>query len=282
MLQEDDYDSDTSDDDFVPQGVESDEEPVSGEEDEGDEAEDDCDASVNDKGKKKKKLKKGKVVVEKEQEKDKPKNEEKEKKKADDIWADFLADVEEKPTPPPKPNDSSWAAVMGHKKSPSSSNALSKPEASSAKSEKKDKEDGGKKSNTVKITQVFEFAGEEVRVEKEVEADSVEAKAALISPPETSTASEAKSPSGLQGKKRPVGLSSIVGLLDNKKQKLTTLEKTKLDWNSFKTHEGIDEDLEQHKKSKHGYLDKQAFLERADLRQFEIERTMRMKKRSNR
>ncbi|KAG7158893.1 Craniofacial development protein 1-like [Homarus americanus] len=245
MLQEDDYDSDTSDDDFVPQGVESDEEPVSGEEDEGDEAEDDCDASVNDKGKKKKKLKKGKVVVEKEQEKDKPKNEEKEKKKADDIWADFLADVEEKPTPPPKPNDSSWAAVMGHKKSPSSSNALCK-------------------------------------VEKEVEADSVEAKAALISPPETSTASEAKSPSGLQGKKRPVGLSSIVGLLDNKKQKLTTLEKTKLDWNSFKTHEGIDEDLEQHKKSKHGYLDKQAFLERADLRQFEIERTMRMKKRSNR
>ena len=87
---------------------------------------------------------------------------------------------------------------------------------------------------------------------------------------------------GVGGIKRGAGLSGLVSLLDSKKQKLTTLEKTKLDWNTFKSEEGIDEELEKHKKSKDGYLDKQAFLERADLRQFEIERAMRMSKRSNR
>lgn len=47
-------------------------------------------------------------------------------------------------------------------------------------------------------------------------------------------------------------MAGIAGLLDSKKQKLTTLEKTKLDWNSFKASEGIDEELEKHKKSKDG------------------------------
>lgn len=54
------------------------------------------------------------------------------------------------------------------------------------------------------------------------------------------------------GIKRSGGLSGLVGLLDSKKQKLTTLEKTKLDWNAFKSEEGIDEELELHKKSKDG------------------------------
>ena len=41
-------------------------------------------------------------------------------------------------------------------------------------------------------------------------------------------------------------------MLDSKKQKLSTLEKTRLDWNSFKSSEGIVEELEMHKKSKDG------------------------------
>ena len=45
-----------------------------------------------------------------------------------------------------------------------------------------------------------------------------------------------------------------MAMLDSKKQKLTTLEKTKLDWNNFKRSEGIDEDLESHKKSKDGWV----------------------------
>ncbi|KAK8740445.1 hypothetical protein OTU49_002912 [Cherax quadricarinatus] len=151
----------------------------------------------------------------------------------------------------------------------------------SVKNEVKKKENVEKPS-TVKITQVFEFAGEEVRVEKEVDADSAEAQAALASPVSGAADGSKSTTPGSGVPKRPSGMSSIVGFLDSKKQKLTTLEKTKLDWNSFKSQEGLEEELEKHKKSKDGYLDKKEFLERADLRQFEIERALRMNKRSKR
>ncbi|XP_042891939.1 craniofacial development protein 1-like [Penaeus japonicus] len=305
MLQDEDYDSDTSDEDFVPQGVESDDEPISGgeedeEEDEGDEDGEGKSAAKDKKKKKKGKKKKGKKqnpllahVGEKEdetEEKDTEQDavkEEKDKKKEDNLWADFLADVEDKPSPPPKPKASSWAALLGKKSSSNANSTSANPVATTVKKEepKKDlkKESQDNKPSTVKITKVFEFAGEEVRIEKEVDANSAEAKAAILTP-ESSASVDKKSSAvaGVGGMKRPAGLSNIIGLLDNKKQKLTTLEKTKLDWNNFKAEEGIDEELESHKKSKHGYLDKQAFLERADVRQFEIERAMRQSKRSNR
>ncbi|XP_069995022.1 craniofacial development protein 1-like [Penaeus vannamei] len=255
--------------------VESDDEPISGgEEEEDDDLDEDGEGKSAAKDKKKKgRKKKGQKTEEKEAEQDVVSSE-KDKKKEDNLWADFLADVEDKPSPPPKPKASSWAALLG-KKSSSSANSTSEPKKETQKTKNQDN-----KSSTVKITKVFEFAGEEVRIEKEVDANSAEAKAATLTPESSTTLDKKASPVG--GVKRPAGLSNIIGLLDNKKQKLTTLEKTKLDWNSFKAEEGIDEELESHKKSKHGYLDKQAFLERADIRQFEIERAMRQSKRSNR
>lgn len=81
--------------------------------------------------------------------------------------------------------------------------------------------------------------------------------------------------------KRPAGLSSVLGQI-GKKAKLSTLEKTKLDWNSFKKSEGIDEQLTTHNKGKEGYLERQDFFQRTDLRQFEIEKQLRQTKRSNR
>lgn len=291
MLQEEEYDSDTSDEDFVPEGiVESEDDAVSdGDDDEGDDA-GEGDEETTTKGKKKKKQRrKGKQKQTsndvKEEESEKEETKEVDKKKEESIWADFLADVEDKPSPPPKPKASSWGALLGNKKSSTSSSTTStaaKPQPAPKKEEKKETSN---KQETVKITQVFEFAGEEVRVEKEVDANSAEAQAAKCSAALASSDSKGtpgKAPPGVGGIKRPGGLSGLVGFLDNKKQKLTTLEKTKLDWNAFKSEEGIDEELEKHKKSKHGYLDKQDFLERADLRQFEIERSMRMSKRSNR
>lgn len=302
MLQDEDYDSDTSDEDFVPQGVESDDEPISGgEEEEDDDLDEDGEGKSAAKDKKKKgRKKKGKKtnpllahIEDKEQDTEEKDAEqdvvssEKDKKKEDNLWADFLADVEDKPSPPPKPKASSWATLLGKKSSSSANSTSAHPVSATVKKEepKKDlkKENQDNKPSTVKITKVFEFAGEEVRIEKEVDANSAEAKAATLTPESSTTLDKKASPvGGLGGVKRPAGLSNIIGLLDNKKQKLTTLEKTKLDWNSFKAEEGIDEELESHKKSKHGYLDKQAFLERADIRQFEIERAMRQSKRSNR
>lgn len=76
-------------------------------------------------------------------------------------------------------------------------------------------------------------------------------------------------------KRPPIGgLSSVLGQI-GKKSKLSVLEKSKLDWNNFKKEEGIEEDLKTYNKGKNGYLEKQDFLQRTDLRQFEIEKTMR-------
>lgn len=47
------------------------------------------------------------------------------------------------------------------------------------------------------------------------------------------------------------GISNILGQL-NKKNKLTTLEKSKLDWTTYKQEEGIEEEIRNHNKGKHG------------------------------
>lgn len=47
------------------------------------------------------------------------------------------------------------------------------------------------------------------------------------------------------------GLSNLLGQL-NKKNKLSTLEKSKLDWNTYKKEEGIEEEIVSHNKGKAG------------------------------
>ena len=75
---------------------------------------------------------------------------------------------------------------------------------------------------------------------------------------------------------RSGGLSSLASRLSAaKKPKLSVLEKSKLDWDTFKQDEGIAEDLKTFNQGKMGFLERQAFLERADLKQFEIEKDFR-------
>lgn len=47
------------------------------------------------------------------------------------------------------------------------------------------------------------------------------------------------------------GLASIMGKI-GKKDKVSVLEKTKLDWMSFKKEEGIDEDISIHNRGRDG------------------------------
>ncbi|XP_060869695.1 craniofacial development protein 1 [Metopolophium dirhodum] len=93
--------------------------------------------------------------------------------------------------------------------------------------------------------------------------------------PETKSevASIATKPSG--------GLANILSQI-GKKSKLTVLEKSKLDWDGYKKKEGIVEELVTYNKGKDGYLEKQDFLERTDLRQFELEKALRAANRSHR
>ncbi|PSN33304.1 Craniofacial development protein 1 [Blattella germanica] len=124
-------------------------------------------------------------------------------------------------------------------------NGNKKEETSASKIES---QKAAQKENKVTITKVFEFAGEEVR---------------------------GGGGGGLKG------LSSVLGQL-GKKAKLGTLEKSKLDWDRFKQDEGLDEEIQIHNKGKDGYLERQDFLQRTDLRQFEIEKDLRTSRRSNR
>lgn len=202
----------------------------------------------------------------------KKKLEEAKKKREDDLWSSFLSDVGK----PPKSQHNVSVAPDNQKEEEKHKNCNKDSNNSS-------KEDSETKDNSQKltITKVFDFAGEEVRVTKEVDCSSREAKTFIKqqergqleqSPAPSRTATAASS-----GVKRPVGIGSIIGQLGSKKQKMSTLEKSKLDWESFKVQEGIGEELAHHNRGKDGYIERKAFLERVDYRQFELEREIRLK-----
>ncbi|XP_076989178.1 craniofacial development protein 1 isoform X2 [Tamandua tetradactyla] len=150
------------------------------------------------------------------------------KKKEDELWASFLNDVGSKSKVPPttEVKRGEETEEMSSSKLLVTAEELEKP----------------KDIEKVKITKVFDFAGEEVRL------------------------------------KRSSGVSSLLGKIGVKKQKLSTLEKSKLDWESFKEEEGIGEELAIHNRGKEGYIERKAFLDRVDHRQFEIERDLRLSK----
>ncbi|CAI5781918.1 Craniofacial development protein 1 [Podarcis lilfordi] len=182
------------------------------------------------------------------------------RQKEDALWASFLSDVGQKPKAPP--------AVQA-------SGCTQKDKPAEVKNSCKPQEvvEGSEKSK-VAITKVFDFAGEEVRVTKEVDATSEEARF-FLKQQEQKTVVPASSPT-VSGVKRPSGMNSLLGKIGTKKQKLSTLEKSKLDWETFKEEEGIGEELAIHNRGKDGYLERKAFLERVDHRQFEHERDIRL------
>lgn len=190
------------------------------------------------------------------------------KKKEDELWASFLNDV----GPKSKAAPSSQVKAAEETEETSSNKLLAKA----------DELEKPKESEKVKITKVFDFAGEEVRVTKEVDASSKEAKSFLKqtekeNPQAVATSTASPLPAG-SGIKRSSGMSSLLGKIGAKKQKMSTLEKSKLDWESFKEEEGIGEELALHNRGKEGYIERKAFLDRVDHRQFEIERDLRLSK----
>lgn len=52
--------------------------------------------------------------------------------------------------------------------------------------------------------------------------------------------------------KRPAGVSGILNRIGGKKQKMSTLEKSRLDWDTFKDEEGISDELAIHNRGKEG------------------------------
>ncbi|XP_016125494.1 craniofacial development protein 1-like isoform X2 [Sinocyclocheilus grahami] len=198
--------------------------------------------------------------------------EEKHKKKADDLWASFLSDVDPQPKAAAPSTDSQQST------STTGTDMPNKPSTVSQQQEDKPKE-----SSKITITKVFDFAGEVVQVTKEVDADSREAKSFLKNEDkvvkekeESSEPQPSVSLSSGSSVKRPAGMGGILNRIGTKKQKMSTLEKSQMDWNAFKTEEGIADELAIHNRGKEGYVERKNFLERVDQRQFELEKSVRL------
>ncbi|XVF38934.1 hypothetical protein REPUB_Repub20aG0145400 [Reevesia pubescens] len=115
----------------------------------------------------------------------------------------------------------------------------------------------------IEITEVRDFAGQEIEIKKRIDADSKEA------------AEMAKAPA-------PSAVDAVLEQI-KKKPKLSVLDKTKKDWGEFKEeNKGMEDELDAYKKSSNQYLDKVSFLQRADYREFERERDARLALQSRR
>ncbi|KAH6782326.1 craniofacial development-like protein [Perilla frutescens var. hirtella] len=113
----------------------------------------------------------------------------------------------------------------------------------------------------VEVTEFRDFAGEEIEVKKLVDAASKEA---------------------IEKGKGEAGVDAILEQI-KKKPKLSVLDKTKKDWGEFKDeNRGMEDELDAYKKSSNQYLDKVSFLQRADYREFERERDVRLASQSRR
>eukprot|EP00850_Spirogloea_muscicola_P021549 SM000253S09038 [mRNA] locus=s253:44065:45892:- [translate_table: standard] len=114
----------------------------------------------------------------------------------------------------------------------------------------------------VKITEVKDFAGEKIEVVRMVEATS---KAAQL---------EQKRKAEMQAASSR-GLDAMLEQIE-KKKKLSIIDKSRKDWGEYKDEKGVVNELEEYKKSSDQYLDKVAFLGRAELREYEKEREERL------
>lgn len=128
-------------------------------------------------------------------------------------------------------------------------------------------------------------------LEKKVDVKDIWKEMKLQSTSSTSEVKLTPETSNLQSKSQPAqnstsrpkkgGLDNLINSLGKKKQ-ISTLEKSKQDWNRFKQKQGIEfqAELSNHVKGSNSYLEKQAFLQRTDLREFEREKVVRLKKQS--
>uniref|UniRef100_A0AAG5D525 Craniofacial development protein 1 n=1 Tax=Anopheles atroparvus TaxID=41427 RepID=A0AAG5D525_ANOAO len=213
-------------------------------------------------------------------------------KESSDEKEEELDDEEEK-----RKTDALWASFLGGGSNPASETATSTKSncsSGSSKSSSKVEVKANPKVTTVAnstptsekkeptVAQLFEFAGEQVVLNGEgskagVDGGEKTAAGGIPAVPSIAKTSSSGFPRRVSGG----GLGAVLNQI-NKKNKLTTLEKTKLDWTSFKRQEGIAEELQTHNKGKDGFLERRDFLERTDVRQFEIEKSFRQTKRSNR
>lgn len=123
--------------------------------------------------------------------------------------------------------------------------------------------------------ELFEFANETVAVSLENGTKIVSTEKSTDSTVEMNVPNKPTDQPPVVKRK---GLDAVLGTIMNKKSKLTVLQKTSLDWNTYKLEQGISEELQNYNKGRGGFIDRQRFLQKSDVRSYEIERDLRMSK----
>uniref|UniRef100_UPI00358F54C3 craniofacial development protein 1 isoform X2 n=1 Tax=Myxine glutinosa TaxID=7769 RepID=UPI00358F54C3 len=193
-------------------------------------------------------------------------NEEEFSRRAEDLWESFLQDVGPRPQRTAPGGCADGESACSQK--PPDAPAKSVPESTKPRSSEK-----------ISITKVYDFAGEEVRVTKDVDCDSKEGKAYLRSlkaDPQENNDDQNCQTTGTRRAARAGGIGSVLGHIEGKRPRMSTLDRSRLDWDDFKEQEGIEEELATHNRGKEGYIERQAFLDRVDHRIFEEEKNVRL------
>jgi Bucentaur or craniofacial development len=125
---------------------------------------------------------------------------------------------------------------------------------------------------TITITQTYTFAGKTTTTTKIVPKSSAEAKLYLSQQEAASSVSALPIVSGKPSLRRPkkrtsmFDTSSSISTIPASKNKLNTIEKSKLDWAGYVDKEGIKDELEGAEKSQKGYMGRMDFLNRVEDR----------------
>ncbi|XP_047127294.1 craniofacial development protein 1 isoform X1 [Hydra vulgaris] len=129
--------------------------------------------------------------------------------------------------------------------------------------------EGSKKM--IAVTETYDFAGETVKVTKQVlENDELSQSSSSSFNSSLSNSSSSSSLSSNDSKR-----GGVANVLDSlKKKKMSVLDKSKHDWESYKAETDLTDELKKNKGV--GFLDKQDFLNRVDYQQWEREREMRL------
>lgn len=190
-------------------------------------------------------------------EKDELVSDEEDKTRTNALWADFLKDVNPKASSS-KANNTNAEENKQESLANEKQILNSKIEAKDQHNESstKSKQEESKKST---VTEVLDFAGEEVHIEREVDASNIkENKAATTQPVKKQPFGRIMPGAGIKRTMPSAGpgvsgggIGSFLNQL-GKKKKISVLEKSQMDWNSFKQTEGIDEQLQTFNKGKDG------------------------------
>ena len=203
----------------------------------------------------------------------------------DSIWAELNNTKPQVPQVPQKTQETSSISTSTSNSTPIASSSQQSSKANSPSTQTPLEQE------KIKITSTYEFAGKTVTEEKWVDKDSQEAKAYLNSAKltsklesdkasSTSTAAAAAAENGTPKKpllrrkrKRESLLDAVIS--NSSKTKLSTLEKSRLDWATYVDKNKINDELKY--KNKSGFLEKQDFLNRVESRRDDLYKNAKSK-----